>query len=64
MGVKMITNEQIQELKKLVTDDELETILSFAINPHSEKSRAIRTTKPFVDLMIKVSSVFKQKKGE
>jgi hypothetical protein len=58
----MITTEQIQELQTLVTPDELETILSFAINPHSKKSLAMRNTREFVDLMLRVSPVFKQKK--
>lgn len=60
----MITTEQILELRKITTDEELEIIISFAINPHSEKSRAMRNTKSFADLMLKVSDVFKQKESE
>ena len=60
----MITTEQIQELRKITTPKELKSIISFAINPHSEKSRAMRNTRPFVELMMKVSDVFKQKEDD
>jgi DNA integrity scanning protein DisA with diadenylate cyclase activity len=59
----ILSKTQLKELVKLVTPDELEIIKDFIAEPRSEKSLALRKTKEFVDLMIKMSPIHITKKG-
>ena len=59
----IINKKQWKQIKQLVSQDELQDIRDLALDPQSEKSKAIRNSPQFVRIMARIGHVFLNNKS-